>query len=42
MPYWRDDLRPTIWTRDGRLVYVSQAEDDYIIWNIKLTLKPPP
>lgn len=39
MPYWRDESRPTIWTRDGRLVYVSQPEADYIIWNITLTLK---
>ena len=39
MPYWRDEGRLTVWTRDGRLVYVSQPKKDPIIWALNLTLK---
>jgi len=39
MPYWRDPDRPTIWTKDGRLVYVKQPKKDPIIWALNLGFK---
>ena len=39
MAYWREEGRPTIWTREGKLVYNDVLERDPVLAELRLVFK---